>query len=420
MRYWPEDGDSGPARALDAGRVYRGSRPGAGHCNPRELDLRQTESLFFIIGIMKLLLVAGLALAACVPVAVAQITVPIAELVRDANVVAVATVERITEAQGPTVADRTLTVQLRLGRVLIGQPSSMTVIATLAEKCYSGGGGVGHTCVMTSGMEGMTGLWLLKAGDSGYQIVPIERLTDKPEGLFLPVQTPASDQAAGADLDSILLTYAVKWIQSFDGRPTGKDIAIYGAFEPSAQARPNQEHVLAAIAPLLASSSPAQHAMGLVIALRAESADAMTQVVNEISTLRSNPRFDEIMFAIGAYPTGGVPGSKSPQWIAPIARLIAMPEIPGMDASLAGALYRIGTPETWPLIAAMLDSKDPTAQMIAARTIAMRVPHAMATAETQRFLPGMPGSPGSTAEYVEFWKAWWTQNRAALGFTAGQ
>jgi hypothetical protein len=72
----------------------------------------------------------------------------------------------------------------------------------------------------------------------------------------------------------------------------------------------------------------------------------MTQVGNEISTLRSNPRFFGIMFAIGAYPTGGVPGSKSPQWIAPIARLIAV--VP--------------------------DSEDRTAQTIAARTIAIRAP----------------------------------------------
>jgi hypothetical protein len=221
-------------------------------------------------------------------------------------------------------------------------------------------------------------------------------------------------------VDSVLLACEVKWIQSLDAPATSQDLAIYNAFGASTHARPNQEHVLAAIAPLLASRLPWQHAMGLVIALQAESADAMAQVVNEITTLRSNPRFDEIMFAIGAYPARGVPGSKSPQWVAPIARLIAMPEIPGMDASLAGALYRIGTPETWPLIAAVLDSKDPTAQMIAVRTIAMRVPRAMATAETQRFYPGMPGSPGSTAEYVEFWKTWWTQNRAALGFTAEQ
>ena len=361
-----------------------------------------------------------LALAAWVPQVRAQITVPIAELTRDANLVAIATVGRVTETPGTATPDRNLTVQLRLIRVISGQPSSMIVVATLAEKCYSGGGGPGHTCVVTSGMEGMTGLWLLKTAESGYRIVPIERLTYKPEGLFLPVPPGLNDAAQGADPDSVLLGYAVRWIQSFDERPTGKDEAIYAAFGPDGQARPNREHVLAAIAPLLASSSPGQHAMGLVIALRAESADAMAQVADEISTLRSNPRFDEIMFAIGAYPTGGVAGSKSPQWIAPIARLLAMPEIHGMDASLAGALYRIGTPETWPPIAAVLDSKDPTAQMIAVRTIAMRVPAAMATAETHRFYPGMPGSPGSTAEYVEFWKGWWTRNRAGLGFTAAQ
>jgi hypothetical protein len=369
---------------------------------------------------MKPLLAAALALAMLMPRAVAQITVPIAELVQDASLAAIATVERATETQGASGPDRILTVQLRLGQILVGQPSSMTVLATLAEKCYAGGGGPGHTCVTTTGMPGLTGLWLLKAGDSGYQIVPVQRVTYMPEGLFLPVPQPMNNATHDADLDSVLLAYAVRWIQSSGERPTGKDEAIYGAFGPSAQARPNQEHVLAAIAPLLASSSPGQHAMGLVIALRAESAEAMAQVVDEISTLRSNPRFDEVMFAIGAYPARGGPGSKSPQWIAPISRLIAMPEIPGMDASLAGALYRIGTPETWPLIAALLDSKDPTAQMIAVRTIAMRVPRAMATKETQRFLPGMPGSPGSTAGYVSFWKAWWTQNRAALGFTATQ
>ena len=363
-----------------------------------------------------------LALAACAQVGLAQITVPIAELVQNANLVAVATVEQATEmpgatTQNATTPDRTLTLQLRLRQVLIGQPSSSTVVATLAEKCYAGGSGPGHTCVSTTGMSGLTGLWLFKGGDGGYEIVPVERVARSATGLFLPF----SNAPQSADLDSVLMEYAVRWIQSADRNTnTHEDEAIYGAFGPSLQTHPNQDHVLAAIAPLLASSSPGEHAMGLVIALRAESADAMAQVVNEISTLRSNPRFDEIMFAIGAYPVQGGAGSKSPKWIAPIARLIALPEIPGMDAALAGALYRIGTPETWPLIAALLDSKDPTAQMIAVRTIAMRVPRAMATADTQRFYPGMQGSPGSTGEYVEFWKTWWAQNRAALGFTAAQ
>lgn len=368
---------------------------------------------------MKALLFAGLALAVCAPGAWAQITVPIAELQHDANVAAVATVEQATETQGATAPDRTLTVKLRLGQVLIGQPSSSTVIATLAEKCYMGGSGLGHTCVSPAGMTGLSGLWLLKAGDGGYQIVPVQRVTYNATGLFVP--GPFNVTQHPADLDLMLMAYEVRWIQSSDARPSGEDQAIYSAFGPSIRTQPNRQHVLAAIAPLLASDLPRQHAIGLAIALQAESADAMTQVVNEISTLRSNPRFDEIMFAISAYPTQGVPGSKSPEWVAPIARLMAMHlDIPGMDSALAAALYRIGTPETWPLIAAVLDSKDPMAQMVAVRTIALRVPRALATADTQQFLPGMPGPPISTAEYVEFWKGWWTQNRAALGFKAEQ
>jgi hypothetical protein len=60
----------------------------------------------------------ALALALWMPRLGAQITVPIAELAQDANLVAVATVEQATETQGATTPDRTLTVQLRLGQVL--------------------------------------------------------------------------------------------------------------------------------------------------------------------------------------------------------------------------------------------------------------------------------------------------------------
>jgi len=220
-----------------------------------------------------------------------------------------------------------------------------------------------------------------------------------------------------ADIDSLLFSYQVRWIQSLDGPPNFQDDdRLYSAFGPSYRARPNQEHVLAAIAPLLASPSPWQRAIGLVIALRAESADAMTQVVNELPTLRSNPRLSEIVFAIGAFPVNGAPGSKSPSWIAPLRLLLALhADVAGIDAAAAGALYRIGTPETWPLIVSLLDSKDPNAQMIAVRTIAFRVPAAMATEETHRFRPGTLGPPLTTGQYVEFWKTWWTQNRASLG-----
>jgi hypothetical protein len=363
-------------------------------------------------------IVVALALTVCIPPVPAQIYSPISELAQDASLVAVATIDRVMETPGPTPLDRNLTVQLRLGQILSGQPSSMIVLAKLAEKCFGGFGGRGHICVSTAGMVGLTGLWLLKAEEGEYQIVPFDRVAHSPLGLFLPPPMQFSKAPQPADTDSLLFSYQVRWIQSLDRPPNlQEDGRLYSAFGPSYRALPNQEHVLAAIAPLLASPSPWQRAMGLVIALQAESADAMTQVVNELPTLRSNPRFSEIVFAIGAFPVNGVPGSKSPRWIAPLRQLVALhADIAGMDAAAAGALYRIGTPETWPLIVSLLDSKDPNAQMIAVRTIAFRVPAAMATEETHRFCPGTLGPPLTTGQYVEFWKTWWTQNRASLGF----
>ena len=200
-----------------------------------------------------------LAVAAWAPLAVAQITVPVAELAQEANLVAVATVERVTETQGPTAPDRTLNVQLRLGQVVSGQPSSMTVIATLAETCYGGGGGPGHTCVLTTDMVGLTGLWLLKAGDSGYQIVPVERVTHTANGLFLPDVVPFGDPARPPDVDSLLLAYEVKWIQSLDKPAISEDLTIYSAFGPSIRARPNRracargDHAIAGVACTLAA-----------------------------------------------------------------------------------------------------------------------------------------------------------------------
>ncbi len=365
-------------------------------------------------------IVFALAVAVCVPTAPAQISRPIADLAESADLVAIATIDRVMETSSSASPDRTLTVQLRLGQVLHGEPSSTTVLATLAEKCFAGGSGPPHICVSTAGMVGLTGLWLLKAGESGYQILPIDRGTRSAQGLFLALPLPFNNKLQPTDVDSMLFSYQVRWIQSL-GEPDNRqdDDRLYNAFGTNLQVRPNQEHVLAAIAPLLDSPSPRQHIIGLVIALRAGSTDAMTQVVNELPTLRSNPRFSEIVFAIGAYPTNGVPGSKPPSWIAPLRQLLAIhPEIAGIDAAAAAALYRIGTPETWPLIVSLLDSKDPNAQMIAVRTMALRVPAAMATEETRKFLPGALGAPQTTGQFVEFWKGWWNQNRTGLGFAA--
>ncbi len=352
--------------------------------------------------------VIGLVLGACAPPARSQPDTAITYLGRTADLVAFATVERITETGGALAGD--VTVQLRLTQVIKGQPSSLTVLASIAVQstggCGSGGGGGGGApCIwIAPAMVGKTGIWFLKSGASGYQIIP--RRGRVPyynfDNLFLPLTGPDTAAAPvvlnAAAVDDALLAYQVRWFQSLaDPDYRAVDEMFFSSFYLGNSEGPTQQQVLTAIAPLIGSSSPWQYAAGLVVALRVDSADAMTQVVNELSVLRSNPRFPEIVFAIGHYP---VTGTKAPRWIAPLRQLLALhADIPGMDAAAAGALYRIGTTDTLPMVAELLESKDPAAQKIAATTLALRY--------------------GRAGEYdVELWKDWWSQNRAKLGFPA--
>jgi hypothetical protein len=356
-------------------------------------------------GFAHVVVVALLTGAACAVPAWAQIYPSVSELGHNADLIAFATVDQAEDARSATTPDATLTVHLRLGRVLKGSAPSSMVSANLAERCSGGGSGGGPFCIWTPGnMAGLTGLWFLQSGEGGYRILPRYRSFRSAEGLFLPLPDPSPGAASPAAVEDLLLAYQVRWIQSLpEQRDTfGDDEQFFSAFVPWTSPLPAQHQVLKAIAPLLASPSPWKHAIGLVIALRADSAAAMNQVVDELPTLKSNPRFQEIVFAIGAFPLA--PGVKDPAWLAPLRRLLALhANLPGMDAAAAGALYRIGTRETWPLVADLLESKDPTARTIAARTLSLRF---------SSTLPGQPAPP----QDVEFWKTWWSQNRASLVF----
>lgn len=62
------------------------------------------------------------------------------------------------------------------------------------------------------------------------------------------------------------------------------------------------------------------------------------------------------------------------------------------------------TTDAWPLVASLLDSKDPVARMIAARTMALGIPSGLVSEETRAFYPGQSKT---TEQSAEFWKAWW-------------
>jgi hypothetical protein len=117
-----------------------------------------------------------------------------------------------------------------------------------------------------NGHGGLTGSWLVKAEDAGYQIVPVQRLTYNATGLFLPGPLIQSD-AQHPDGPSRLLKKAIEpeerrqsclrhhgksvtcrqWLgshsacQDFFSMLLGQDDPIYYAFESSARARPNRQ-----------------------------------------------------------------------------------------------------------------------------------------------------------------------------------
>ena len=231
------------------------------------------------------------------------------------------------------------------------------------------------------------------------------------------------DVSTASGLDDAILAFAARWIQSLAEPPnTFTDEQFYAAFAPApvvdnaSAPLPTRRQVLRAVTPLISSSAQWQHILGLIIALRAGSPDALTQIAGELPALRTNPRFQEILDVIGHE-------TNSPDLIAPLRQLLALhSDISGIDTAAAGALYQIdarentenkNTNDIRPLVASLLDSKDPVAQAIAARTIAIWVPSRLVSEETRAYYPGQSKT---TAQYVEFWKTWWIQNRANLGF----
>jgi hypothetical protein len=363
--------------------------------------------------------VIGVALTACI--APARST-PITDLGRAADLIAFATVDGVVET-GDQAAPAVI-FQLRLIQIIKGESSSLNVLAGFAARSDRGcGGGGGRTpCLsLPPDMVGKTGIWFLRSGDRGYQIVPRQLQSPfiRSDDLYLPMTGPPGRVVAIGALDDVLLAYEVRWFQSLaDPDYRLVDEELISSFEHRNSESPTQQQALAAIAPLIESPVAWQHAAGLMVALRIDSADAMSMVVNELSALRSDPRFPEIVFAIGAYP---IAGKKDARWLAPLRRLLALhADVPGLDAAAAGALYRIGTKDTLPMIAELLESKDQTAQTIAVKTLGLYTGSGafgpLATEQTLRFTPGMQRPPLTTSEYVDFWKAWWSRNRANLGF----
>jgi hypothetical protein len=341
---------------------------------------------------------------------------PVTELRKQADIVAVATLEAVDESQGIEV------VQLRLIRILQGQPGSLSINAIVSPSQTPGLGRAAapKTGLVPRSVVGLSGVWFLKAtANGGWEVVQLDSGTYQQIHTSLPVDN--SLEVPSGSVDRQLLVYLVRWYQSLPDPPRiDQDFRLFGSLD---QADP--QDALFAITPLIGSLRLDHHGIGLATAIRLGSVDALSTVAREAEALRSNPRLSHITDAIGTYfkPQGAAA-------IVPLQQLAALhSDVPGLDAAVGSALQKIGTKEVLPAMALLLDSRDPQAQLRASWFFG----YFAIFADKQGNISGtgmagpfdsptvhqrMPrrDSVEAPLQYAQFWKVWWARNRGTFGF----
>jgi hypothetical protein len=306
-----------------------------------------------------------------------------------------------------------------------GSPAPVTLIAGAAAFSGRGPGPIS----LSSGMVGATGLWFLKAGTDKYRILPRVTSGYTPGDLYLPLHEAPRAAPAAAVLNDELLAAMVRWYRSLDDRRALGDVEmLLSSFLRLGEESPSLEQVTSAVAPLINSAKPAERVVGLTAALRAGSKDALEFLMKDAPALQSEPTFPMITIAISMYPIGAY--AKDESWVEPLGRLLTMHRgVRGIEGAVAGALAKIRSKAVLPLMAELLDSKDPAVLTGVASYFGVFTLLANSTGE---ILPDAPDGPFANeqtrwytprqdravtpSQYADFWKVWWSQNRAQLGF----
>jgi len=340
-----------------------------------------------------------------------------ADLQKQADVIAVATLTSIDDSQGFE------TVQLSITRIIQGQlgsqPGSLSVRALVPPPQFPmlGGEAPPKTGIVPPSVIGLSGVWFLTAVDSRWQVIPLDSGTYHQLYTSLPVD--AALPAPSGTVNQQLLAYLVSWYQSIP-YPTrvDQDFRLFGSLDAA-----DPKDAAVAIASLIASDRADLNGIGLAAAIRLGSVDALSSVALHAEALRSNPKLRQITDAIGQYfkPQG-------PAAIATLQQIVALhSDVPGLDAAAGSALQKIGTRDVLPAMAILLDSSDPQAQLRAAWFFGYFAIFTDKNGNLSGNMAGPYDSPSvhqqmpsgdsaeTPAQYVQFWKAWWATNRASFG-----
>lgn len=333
--------------------------------------------------------------------------VPLSTLRQQADVIVTATLEDVSDT------GQTETVVLRVVKVLQGQVTSLSVSAQWAPPAGK------KLPMLPSTAIGTTGVWFLKTGTGVYQLLPLIEGPYRPQDAFIPVPDPAVVFSNSGTVDQQLLAYLASWYQSLSTPAIPDDQRLYISLT-----RGSQPDGLVTANTLVGSILARQHTIGLAAAIRLGSEDAISRLADEVPTLQPGQNFFWVLDSLRLYqPQSGA----SP---APLERLIsARSDIPGLDDAAGAALQKFGTKAILPGMRLLLDSKDPNAQLRAARFFGYftlfaqtdgSIPRTgvvgpLATAETRNFTPRRDAAI-TPLQYAEFWKSWWTDNKARFGF----
>jgi hypothetical protein len=338
-----------------------------------------------------------------------------AQLQKDSDVIVMATLASIDDSQGFEA------VQLDVSKVIQGQPGSLSIRAVVPPSSRPGLGNrtPAKVGLVPRSLIGKAGIWFLKSGGSGWQVIPLD--SGSREQIHTSIPADLALDAPSGTVNQQLLAWLVRWYQSLPSPPrVDQDFRLLRSLDAA-----DPKDAKAAITPLLASLRTAQNGLGLAAAIRLGSVEALATIAQRTEELRSNPKLLQITDAIGLYfKPDGPPAIPALQQIAALHSDVA-----GLDAAVGSALQKIGTKDVLPAMALLLDSHDPKAQLRASWFFSY---FATFTDKNGKISGSGMGGPFDSpavrqqmpsnrsqetpAEYAQFWRSWWSTNKGSFGF----
>jgi hypothetical protein len=314
---------------------------------------------------------------------------------------------------GPAAGQFTLT--LSVAQVLKGQIGESTVTAALVPTDA-------HVVpsAIPGSLVGQTGIWFLSQTLAGYQVVPTQAGQFLPDELFLPLTSSLAAATFSGGIQQQLLQYVVGWYQSLPNPTVRDDMKCLAALQSEST---TPQDALAAANLLIGSPAVNAQVVGLTAAIGLGSDDAVAALSNLLGAIGSSPKLYLVTdaLAIGYQPHGAAS-------IPVLKRIVDQHSaVPGIGAAAGAALSKIVVKQTLPVMAELLNSSDPAAQLRAASFFGLFTLFAdssgtvsgggpmgpFGTDQTRQYTP-RKNSGITPRQYSAFWQQWWAENHSVF------